>query len=99
MTKTALKQIKKVTINDYRGYKEDTCRNGGDYGFWQTYHNNGNGTWDIVFHTTSDLEFCEVCGMFGEHPDCEEYSTVTDDELLSEINNFETTDKEWIDFD
>lgn len=97
MRKIDLKNAKKVTFNDFRGYEEETSRNGGNYGFWTTYYRvDKTEEWEVVYGTTADFPFCPVCGQFGEHPDCTEYETATTEELEKEIENFAESEEEYI---
>ena len=58
-------KMKKVTVYDYSMYNSETCRTGGNYGFWGTYHNLGNGKWEVEYGTTADFDYCPHCGSFN----------------------------------
>lgn len=107
MKRDNLDGIKKVKFFDYSEYDSEKCNNGGCYGFWTDYIRLSNGKWEVVHRTTADLVFCPVCGSFNDHYDgddcafesgysCGEFDTVTDEELLRLINEFEKTDDQYI---
>lgn len=100
-----LTKINIIRFNDYTNYDSDKCRNGGCYGFWTDYNRLENGTWEISYGSTADMEFCPCCGSFNDHYEgddccydsgysCGDFETVMESELLEIINNFtETEDK------
>lgn len=105
MKLNGLEKVKKVRFNDFSEYDSEKCNNGGCYGFWTDYSLLKNGSWEISYGTTADMEFCPCCGSFGNHYDydeekysCGDFETVTTDELLETINNFEEKDGEYIEF-
>lgn len=104
-----LKGIKRVRFNDYSDYDSEKCNNGGSYGFWTDYSRLENGNWEISYGTTADFDYCPVCGCFNDHYEgndccyssgyeCGEFETVTENELLKLINEFEETDEEYIEY-
>ena len=64
--------------------------------------------WEISHGTTADMEFCPVCGKFGDHYEgdecvyesgysCGEYEVISEDDLLSIVEKAleeESEDKE-----
>lgn len=96
---TNLNGINKVRFNDYSEYDPDKCNNGGCYGFWTDYDRAGLG-WRVSYGTTSDFDYCPVCGSFNDHYiwdgeegySCGTYEKVSEKELLERIGNFEETD-------
>lgn len=99
-----LKGIIKVRFNDFSEYESGKSNNGGCYGFWIDYTRLENGTFEISYGTTSDFEYCPVCGSFDDHYEgdntysCGEFSTVTETELLNLISNFDETEDCYIDY-
>lgn len=105
MKLNGLEKVKKVRFNDFSEYDSEKCSNGGCYGFWTDYSLLKNGSWEISYGTTADMDFCPCCGSFGDHYDydegkysCGDFETVTTDELLETINSFEEKDGEYIEF-
>mgnify|MGYP001624928302 CR=1 FL=1 len=90
MKKENLNGIAAVRLSDYSNYDCNLCNNGGKYGFWTDYDLIGNDLWEVSYHTTSDFEYCPVCGTFGDC-NCEDgdYRQITTSELLEEISRFE----------
>lgn len=101
---TSLKGIQRVRFNDFTEYESGKSSNGGSYGFWTDYTRLENGVWEISYGTTADLDFCPVCGVFGDHQlddgtyECGEFQTVSEEELIEEINKFIETDNEFIEY-
>lgn len=103
---TNLDGIKRIRMNDFSEYDSEKCRNGGCYGFWTDYDRVKDG-WEISYGTTSDLEYCPVCGCFNNHyvgdEECEyscgEYEIISDEELLNRIKSFEKTENCYIDLE
>ena len=54
----------KVRIVNNSRYKPETCCNGGDYGFTETYISIGGGKFELIYGTTSEFPYCEFCGSF-----------------------------------
>lgn len=107
MERNNLDGIKKVKFLDYSEYNSEKCNNGGRYGFWTEYIRISDERWEVTHGTTADLIYCPVCGSFSDHYDgddsvfdsgysCGEFSTVTTEELLKFINEFEETDDQYI---
>lgn len=103
MTRADLDRIQRVRMNDFTNYDPDKCNNGGCYGYWTEYTRMKDGKWCVTYGTTSDLEFCPVCGSFGNHWDdekeeyeCGDFCYVTDERLLILINGFIETEDEYI---
>lgn len=105
-TRINLDGINRVRFNDYTEYNSEKSNNGGCYGFWTDYNRLESGLFEVSHHTTADFDFCPVCGSFNDHyigEDDEEYScgvfeTVTEEELLNLINDFEETDDCYIEY-
>lgn len=101
---TNLDGISRVRFNDYSEYNSDKCNNGGCYGFWTDYDRTESG-WLVSYGTTADFDYCPVCGSFNNHYvgdddeeySCGEYEIIPEEELLNKIENFEKTDKCYID--
>lgn len=53
---------------------------------------------------TAEFDFCPVCGSFDDHSledgtyECGEFQTVSEEELIEEINKFVETDDEFIEY-
>lgn len=104
MEERKLNNIKKVIFYDYTNYKEDTCSNGGNYGFWTAYIKQRNrkqkGLWRMKFGTTADFEYCSICGCFGDSCGCtkKDIQYISESELIKRINEFEENEDEWIEY-
>ena len=106
--RTNLKGIKRVRFNDFSEYESGKCNNGGCYGFWVDYNRLENGIFEVSYGSTTDFEYCPVCGSFNNHRDddsyyesgysCGDFETVTESELLKLINDFEETDGCYIEY-
>ena len=107
MKRNNLDGIEKVKFFDYSEYDSEKCNDGGCYGFWTEYIRISDGRWEATHGTTADFVYCPVCGSFSDHYDggdsvfdsgysCGEFSTVTTEELLKFINEFEETDDQYI---
>lgn len=94
-------------MNDFSEYDSEKCRNGGCYGFWTDYDLLENGLFKVSHGTTSDLEYCPVCGGFNNHYEgdgsyhesgysCGEFETITKNELMKLISVFKETDDKYI---
>lgn len=94
--KLDITKTNKIRFNDYSSYESERGSNGGCYGFWTNYTKRPDGLWEISYGTTSDMDFCPCCGMFGNCLCDGEYETVTEDELVRLVNNFHETEDEWI---
>ena len=87
-----------------RSMNPENRQMGGSYGFWTDDTRLENGVWEISYGTTADLDFCPVCGVFGDHQlddgtyECGEFQTVSEEELIEEINKFIETDNEFIEY-
>ena len=63
-----------------------------------------NGMWEVSYGTTAEFDFCPVCGSFDDHRledgtyECGEFQTVSEEELIEEINKFVETDDEFIEY-
>lgn len=108
--KNNLNGITCVRFNDYTDYDPNRCHNGGSYGFWTDYDRLENGKWEISYGTTADFSYCPRCGSFNDHYEgddccydsgysCGEFEQITENELLKLINEFEETDKEYIEYE
>lgn len=101
---TDLSEIEKVIFYDYTNYKEDTCRNGGNYGFWTTYIKQRNrkqkSQWRIKYGTTADFEYCPICGCFGNSCGCtkRDIQYIPEAELINRINELKENEDEWIEY-
>ena len=97
-----IQDAKKVVFSDYSNYKEETCRNGGDYAFYTVYERIGANKRECHYETSADFDYCPVCGNFGKHYsddccyesgyDCGEFEVISDDEMMKKIMNFEESD-------
>ena len=105
-----IEKFSKIRFNDFTDYDSDKCRNGGAYGFWTEYVRLESGNWEMSYGTTSDIEFCPVCGSFNDHyvgedSPCEsgylcgEYETATKEEVMELVNNFKETENEYITYE
>ena len=76
----------RITVTDYTMYKEETCANGGDYSFSTNFIEQGDGTFKVVYSTSSELTYCSICGSFYTGYSCscgeKEHKKVT----LLEVN-------------
>lgn len=85
---TSLKGIQRVRFNDFMEYESGKSSNGGAYGFWTDYTRLENGMWKISYGTTADLDFCPVCGVFGDHKledgtyECGDFQLIGEKELI-----------------
>lgn len=105
MEKKCLAGINKVRFWDFSLHEEKLSRNGGCYGFWTDYSRTDGDMWEISHGTTADMEFCPVCGHFGDHYEgdeciyesgysCGEYEVISEGELLSIIEKALEEDSE-----
>ena len=98
----SLEGIQRVRFNDFSEYESEKSANGGSYGFWTDYTRLENGRWEASYGTTAEFDFCPVCGSFDDHRledgtyECGEFQTVSEEELIEEINKFVETDDEFI---
>ena len=59
---------------------------------------------EVSYGTTAEFDFCPVCGSFDDHRledgtyECGEFQTVSEEELIEEINKFVETDDEFIEY-
>ena len=60
----------KVKIVDNSKYKSETCCIGGDYGFTETYISKGDGSFELIYGTTSEFPYCPLCGSFYSGDNC-----------------------------
>ena len=68
-------KISEVILQDWSQYVEDKSSNGGSYYFGtHYYYEQEENMWLKQYETSADMEFCPVCGMFGDH---EEYAEET----------------------
>lgn len=97
MEKVDLTGINKVRFKSYSEY-EDVNGNGKSYSFFTDYIRVNNDKWKISYGTTSDKEYCPVCGTFINHYKgdnckyksgygCGEYVVITEDDLLTIMND------------
>ena len=100
----SLEGIQRVRFNDFSEYESEKSANGGAYGFWTDYTRLENGMWEVSYGTTAGFDFCPVCGSFDDHRledgtyECGEFQTVSEEELIEEINKFVETDDEFIEY-
>ena len=60
---------------DFSGYEESKCNNGGSYGFWTNRHHckltKTSGQvlfgWYDTQHATAEIHCCPACGQFDDH--------------------------------
>ena len=106
MGKQNLNHLTCVRFVDYTDYDADLSRDGGRYGFWTDYKRVGS-EWEIQYGTTSDMDYCPCCGTFRDHYEgdeciyesgysCGDFGTVTDEELLERINQYDNTDVKYV---
>lgn len=99
-----LEGIERVRFNDFSEYESEKSANGGKYGFWTDYTRQEDGRWEVSYGTTAEFDFCPVCGSFDDHRledgtyECGEFQTVSEEELIEEINKFVETDDEFIEY-
>jgi hypothetical protein len=99
----SLEGIQRVRFNDFSEYESEKSANGGSYGFWTDYTCLENGRWEASAHR-AEFDFCPVCGSFDDHRledgtyECGEFQTVSEEELIEEINKFVETDDEFIEY-
>lgn len=104
MRKIKVNEITKIRFNDFSNFDESNANNGGCYGFWTDFTRSDDGSFEVEYGTTADMEFCPCCGHFGAHFDYDsenftcrdQFETVTEDELLEIIDNFEESDDTYI---
>lgn len=98
---TSLKGIQRVRFNNFTEYEFGKS---GAYGFWTDYTRLENGMWKISYGTTADLDFCPVCGVFGNHQledgtyECGDFQLIGEKELIEKINKFVETNDEFFDY-
>lgn len=98
---TSLKGIQRVRFNNFTEYEFGKS---GAYGFWTDYTRLENGMWEISYGTTADLDFCPVCGVFGNHQledgtyECGDFQLIGEKELIEKINKFVETNDEFFDY-
>lgn len=86
-----------VKITDYSNYKQETCRNGGDYSFTIEYVPDGMGMYDEVHSTSSEFRYCRNCGTFDNDPEHEDDCpprSISANEVIAEIENVERLNKQ-----
>lgn len=98
-----LKGVSRVRFYDYTEYVPEKSNNGGCYGFWTEYNRLPDGNWEVSYGTTAEFEFCPVCGSFDNHFEesgysCGEFEVISEEKLLTLINEFVETDDEFIEF-
>lgn len=100
-----IKKFSKIRFTDLSDYDSEKANDGGCYGFWTDYTKIDNDKWEVSHGTTADMDFCPCCGSFEDHYDyekesysCGDFETITTDELVNLINNFQETETEYIDF-
>lgn len=99
-----LKGVERVRFNDFSEYDSEKSSNDGKYGFWTDYIRLENGMWEVSHGTTSEFDFCQVCGDFGNHQledgtyECGDFQLIGEKELIEKINKFIETDDEFIEY-
>lgn len=91
-------------IIDNSNYKLETSHDGGNYRFTTNYILNAEGTYDVYYKTSSDFDYCDICGSFYQNrcaSDCNESDrqTATHEQLYAIMSAAITTgDREvWVD--
>lgn len=65
--------ISEVILQDWSQYEEGKSSNGGCYYFGtHYYYDTEENMWLKQYETSADMEFCPVCGMFGDHEEYED---------------------------
>lgn len=67
--------VKSVVITDVSEYDSSKCNDGGCYSFSTIYTKVDDNHWSVTHETSADMEYCPICGSFGNHwdDDAEEY--------------------------
>ena len=60
----------KVKIVDNSHYRSETCKNGGDYSFTTIYTLRPDSKFDVTFSTSSEFQYCHLCGTFYHGDSC-----------------------------
>ena len=60
----------KIIIVDNSHYKSETCNNGGDYSFTTIYTLRPDSKFDVTFSTSSEFQYCHLCGTFYHGDSC-----------------------------
>lgn len=61
-----------IEFQDWSEYEPDKSSNGGCYRFSKHYYyNKDSDLWELQYETSADMEYCPICGHFGNH---EEYN-------------------------
>lgn len=64
-----------IEFQDWSEYEPDKSSNGGCYRFSKHYYyNKDSDLWELQYETSADMEYCPICGHFGNH---EEYDDDT----------------------
>jgi len=100
-----MKNYKKLVLNDFRGYRPETSRNGGDYAFFTYYDLMSDGNFVVSYGTSSDMQFCPCCGTFSDHSydeetnryECGEFQVLSKDELVKLIRETDETEDYYYD--
>lgn len=77
-------KIEKVIVTDKSGYDPSLCCNGGRYAYYTEYQRENDDLWVVIHKTSSDFEYCSVCGRFGCH-DCTDYERINTGEMLRRL--------------
>jgi hypothetical protein len=94
-------KVIKVTVYDYTEYKSETSRNGGDYGYTETYTRVSGDAFEVSYGTTAEFDYCPRCGSFyqGEcscvYPNEGDYDRISQAqlrEMLEKIDEEENDD-------
>lgn len=65
--------ISEVILQDWSQYIDEKSSNGGGYYFGaHYYYEPEENMWLKQYETSADMEFCPVCGMFGDHEEYDE---------------------------
>jgi len=80
-----------IRIYDETQFEPGRCCNGGQYGFSRILSLKGQPPrrWRVEHHSTSDFEYCRVCGSFqnnAEHYDSCNWTYLTDQEVRKELS-------------
>lgn len=90
--------INRVYLNDYSDYQAEKSHDGGCYGFWERFDRckDNPDMWEKSYGTTSEMDFCPVCGDFADHREpwddgytCGDFEKVSTNELEEIIAAFE----------
>lgn len=97
-----------VVIYDNREAKAGKLLTGGSYQYIQTFTRNADNTWNVRYSTSSEIDYCPICGVFTECNNCMDYDKrnhmctksvrkISTEELMEEINKAMSTENMSVD--